>query len=175
MKLVSALIVVSGLFFSSMLQAEDKITEPVEPLKMTADRLLAVITEYAEDVKTENNLISFSYKKTKLYCVFDSNADRVRIISPIAEAEMVPDQMLIMALQANYHSVLDARYAIGDGIVYSAFIHPLSPLTIAELQSAIRQVATAAFTFGETFSSGELVFPGNRANESKEEDKGPKA
>ncbi len=29
---------------------------------------------------------------------------------------------------ANFHTALDARYAISDGVIYAAFIHPLSSL-----------------------------------------------
>ena len=61
-------------------------------------------------------------------------------------------------LIANYHSSLDARYAVSQGIVYSAFLHPLSTLADDQLASALRQVAALATTFGSTYSSGELMF-----------------
>ena len=128
--------------------------------KMTPELMLQTIRDYTDDVKQEGNLIGFSYKGIAVYCIFDANADRMRFVSPIIEVEKVPQEALIVALQANYHSVLDARYAIGDGLVHSVFIHPLSPLSVAELQSAIRQVSHAALTFGDEYSSGELFFPG---------------
>ncbi len=135
---------------------------------MNPDKLLKSIENYGESVESEGNLISFMYKGVNLYCVFDKNADRMRLVSPIVEVKNVPPEALIIALQANYHTVLDARYAIGDGIVYSAFIHPLSPLTEKELQSAIRQVSTAAHTFGDQYTSGELSFPGASQNQQTE-------
>jgi len=143
---------------------------------MTPEYLIHSISNYADDISVKNTLISFHYKKVPLYCIYDSKADRMRIISPIAPIDKVPHQMLAMALKANYHTVLDARYAIGDDILYSAFIHPLSPLTLKELESAIRQVAMAAMTFGGTYTSGELVFPSqtDKTKALKKEDNNPK-
>lgn len=136
--------------------------------KMTPEQLLETIKSYADEVESKGNLISFMYKGITVYCIFDKKADRMRLVSPIVEVEKVPQEALIIALQANYHTVLDARYAIGDGIVYAAFIHPLSPLNSDELQSAIRQVSTAALTFGDQYTSGELSFPGQSAEEKSE-------
>ena len=134
--------------------------------EMTPERMIQTIQDYADDVKQEGSLIGFSYKGIAVYCIFDVNADRMRFVSPIIEVEKVPQEALIVALKANYHSVLDARYAIGDGLVHSVFIHPLSPLSVPELKSAIRQVSHAALTFGDDYSSGELFFPGqNQQNQ----------
>lgn len=152
---------IASLFSSSAAFANDKMTPKI---------LLETIQSYGEDVKDEGNLISFMYKGINLYCVFDQKADRMRLISPIVEVEKVPEEALIIALQANYHTVLDARYAIGDGIVYSAFIHPLSPLSKVELQSAIRQVSTAALTFGDQYTSGEMFFPGQQGQSEEDTD-----
>jgi len=66
----------------------------------------------------------------------------------------IKDKLLI----SNFHSTLDARYAVSDDVLYAAFIHPLSPLTEGELESAIRQVATLADTFETTYSSGDLSY-----------------
>jgi len=41
---------------------------------------------------------------------------------------------------------------------FAAFIHPLSPLTAEQVVSAIRQVASARATFGDSYSSGGLFF-----------------
>lgn len=136
-------------------------------LGMTPELLIKSIQLYAENVEVEKNLVSFLFEDIPLFCVWDINANRMRILSPIAKANEVPPGSLIKALQANYHTALDARYAIGDDMLYSAFIHPLSPLTQDELFSAIRQVATAAATYGDQFSSGELVFPSSKPAKKK--------
>lgn len=91
----------------------------------------------------------------------DEAANRMRIISAITDVDQLSGDQLFYALAANFHSALDARYAISDGLVYAAFIHPLSSLSVAELRSAISQVASAHRTFGATYSSGELFFPGD--------------
>ncbi len=129
---------------------------------MTVTQMQAIIEDMSSEFSAENNVFSFIIKKTQIYCVWDVKADRMRLVSPIAKSKDVPAEFMEMALQANYHSVLDPRYAIGDGVLYSAFIHPLSPLTEDELRSAILQVAIAADTFGTSFTSGALVFPGQQ-------------
>ena len=73
-----------------------------------------------------------------------------------------------MALVANFHTALDTRYAIADGVIYSAFIYPLGSLTEEDLRSAIKQVTKARNTFGTEYSSGGIYFPG-REYEDKEE------
>jgi len=134
-------------------------------VRMSPEILHTIISSYAENVTVNNNLISFEYQKVPIYCIWDAKADRMRMISPIADLSDLTSELLELALKANYHTVLDARYAIGDGVLYSAFIHPLSPITQEEVESAIRQVATAALTFGSSFTSGELVFPGNSSDQ----------
>ncbi len=134
---------------------------------MSPEKLFQVIENYSNKSQVQGNVIVFEYQQIQLYCVWDANADRMRLLSPIANRSDISDQMMEAAMQANYHSVLDARYAVGDGVLYSAFIHPLSSITKSELESAIRQVATAAATFGSSYSSGELVFPGNSENQAK--------
>lgn len=138
--------------------------------KMSPEALNSVISNYADKTKVSKNLISFEYQNVPIYCIWDANADRMRMVSPIAKLSDLSNELLELALKANYHTVLDARYAIGDGVLYSAFIHPLSPITQDEVESAIRQVSTAALTFGSSFTSGELVFPGEddeQANKGK--------
>ena len=93
-----------------------------------------------------------------MVCVIDTNFDRMRIIAPITPSAGLDPTVLDALLEANFHSALDARYATSNGYVYSAFIHPLSPLTEKELISALRQVATLALTFGTEYTSGELSF-----------------
>lgn len=53
-------------------------------------------------------------------------------------------------LEANFHSALDVRYATSNGLVYAAYIHPLSLLRREEIHSALRHVAKLVKTFGTT-------------------------
>lgn len=61
-------------------------------------------------------------------------------------------------LVANFHTALDARYAVANGAVVSVFVHPLSSLQEADLRSGLCQVATLANNFGTSHSSGALGF-----------------
>lgn len=144
------------LLLSSIAAAEEQVAPG-----MTQQKLHDLIVQVGDEVVISGNVLQFSYEGRKLLCVYDINADRMRIISPIAKVEDVETEQLLLALTANFHTVLDARYAISDGIVYAAYIHPLSPLSDAELVSAVRQVANAGNNFGDTYSSGELFYRGS--------------
>ena len=122
--------------------------------KMTNEGLLKVINEVAESVEQSGNTVQFAYQGLTLILIYDSNADRMRLVSPIIEAKDLQAGMLEKAMEANFHSALDARYATSDGIVWSVFIHPLSDLTPSFFKSAIRQVAIARATFGDQYTSG---------------------
>ena len=61
-------------------------------------------------------------------------------------------------LVANFHNALDARYAVSNGNVFAAFLHPLSSLEENDLRSALRQVSQLVANFGTTYSSGGLQF-----------------
>ena len=131
------------------------------PAGMTQERLHELISEIATDVTMEGSMVGFVYDDVKLLCISDADADRMRIISAITNVSDLSGEEVFYALAANFHSALDARYAISDGLVYAAYIHPLSPLTETQLRDAVRQVATAQKTFGTTYTSGELYFPGD--------------
>ena len=104
--------------------------------------------------------MEFTCQGVRQMLIYDVRADRMRIISPIVATEDLKPGQLAKAMEANFHTALDARYAVSNGAVWAAFIHPLSDLTEHELRAALRQVANAKTTFGTTYSSGDLVFPG---------------
>jgi len=53
----------------------------------------------------------------------------MRIISPITDTISLEKNMLENALISNFHSALDVKYTISDGIIWSTFIHPLKELS----------------------------------------------
>lgn len=127
---------------------------------MTPKKMLKIISELGTSVEDNGHVVAFQFQGVPITLVFDTNADRMRLISPILkEADLEPEQ-LQAAMEANFHTALDARYCIANGVVWSAFIHPLSPLTDDLMRSAIRQVAVANLSFGADYNSGELVFQG---------------
>ncbi|MEM6898637.1 MAG: hypothetical protein AAF583_02540 [Pseudomonadota bacterium] len=127
---------------------------------MTGERLGAVIQQIDTNAIARGNGYIFRVGERDMMTVFDENADRMRVISPIISAEDLPPELLERMLQANYDAVLDARYAIANGQVWAVFIHPLSSLTDDQLLSGIAQTAIAVETFGTTFTSGIVTFGG---------------
>lgn len=101
-----------------------------------------------------------TFQETSAQVLTDERADRMRIMIPIADAKELEADVLYRLLQANYESALDARYAIAQGLVWVAYIHPLSPLTEGELLLALAQTYNAASTFGGSYSGGLFQFGG---------------
>jgi hypothetical protein len=129
---------------------------------MTPDRMGSIIFEVGTDVEVGPNFWQFQVEGVFLMCIYDLTYDRMRIISPIIETDKMTIAQQYSMLQANFHSALDARYAISDGIVYSAYVHPLSSLQDADFESAIMQVAILGATFGTEYTSGALSFGGEQ-------------
>lgn len=127
---------------------------------MTPERILAMIQEVGEDIESDQNVVRFRVQNVSVTLIYDTNADRMRLISPVAQTSDLTDAHMVAALEANFHSALDVRYCISNEIMWSAFIHPLSPLNDDQVRSAIRQVAVANLRFGDDYSSGEMVFMG---------------
>jgi len=134
---------------------------------MNSKKLKELIVQVSDTVIANGNSLQFSYNKRPLICVYDENANRMRIISPITERVDIGEEELLNALVANFHSVLDVKYALSDEVIWSVFIHPLKELTEKQVLDAIDQVYRAATTFGTTYSSTDLVFPGNTKKREK--------
>jgi hypothetical protein len=92
-------------------------------------------------------------------CVTDENHNRMRIISPIIEEFKLSNSDRQKLLEANFHTALDARYAIANDFLWAVFIHPLKELSKEQVMDAINQVYTAVLTYGTTYNSTGLSFP----------------
>ena len=68
---------------------------------------------------------------------------------------------------ADLISILDARYCIAKSIVWSTYLHPLSPLTDEQFLLGLGQVINLANTYGSTFSSGALIFGGGDSGDQQ--------
>lgn len=132
------------------------------PPRMTQAQLHAIIAEVAADARVEGNVIAFRLQDTELFGISDPIADRMRIVAAIKRIEQATPEELVASLYANFHTALDARYAVSNGVVFAAYLHPLSPLTREQIVSAVRQVAAARENFGSSYSSGGPVFGGTR-------------
>ena len=128
---------------------------------MTPDLMIQTINQVSDHVQVNGNMVQFVFYNVTIVLIFDANADRMRLIAPIIEVDKLEENMLMQAMEANFHSALDARYAISNGMVWSAFVHPMSELSDAFFRIAINQVAVAHLTFGEQYTSSALVFGGS--------------
>ena len=131
--------------------------------EMNGDNLERNIRQLVSSkVSRQGNALQWEVDGITLICIFDENANRMRIISPVQEMAHVTDQEVYTMMESNFHAALDARYATSGGMLYSTFIHPLSSLSRNDLKSAIDQVYTLNLTFGKDYTSGALVFGGNK-------------
>jgi hypothetical protein len=128
---------------------------------MNSEKLSELISQVSDTIASNGNSIHFMYKERPLICVYDKNANRMRIISPIIETKDLEEEQLLNMLVANFHSALDVKYALSDEIIWSVFIHPLKELSDHQVLDAIDQVYTASSTFGSSYSSTTLIYPGN--------------
>lgn len=139
----------------------------VRAQEMNPEKLQELIERVSDTVITEGNSYRFIFKDRPLICVHDENANRMRIISPIVRREEIGEEEILNALVANFHSALDVKYALSDEIIWSVFIHPLMELSEHQVLDAIEQVYAASITFGSTYSSTTMVFPGNTKKKEK--------
>jgi len=130
-------------------------------------RLQHLLERLDAEVKGQEGRWQINYNEVPLYVVTDEQADRMRIMTPIIDADTVSQSLLYRLLQANFDAALDARYAIAQDKVWSTFIHPLSTLTDREFFSGLAQTLVARNTFGTSFSSGALTFGGGDSQEEQ--------
>ena len=128
---------------------------------MTQKHMEALLRSLGTGAEGVPGALSFRYEGVDIECISDVANDRMRLIATISPVSELTGEQVARILEANFHSALDARYATSRGYLYAAFIHPLSPLSDAELRSAVAQVANLARTFGTTYSSGALVYGGS--------------
>ncbi|MEP0191827.1 MAG: hypothetical protein ABJP70_06270 [Erythrobacter sp.] len=140
--------------------APSEAPETDPEIEAVLEEMNAVITTLDEDATRRGNMWEFSVDGTRLLAVTDTSAKRMRVISPIAEVENLPEDAMTRLMQANFDTALDARYAVGQGLVWAAFINPLDTLEPRDFASGVLQVKSLADTFGTTFSSGALNYGG---------------
>lgn len=132
---------------------------------MTQKKMALIIADLVGEYQgTENNL-QFVYNEVVMALISDADNNRMRIIAPVMEVSNLSDEHIRAAMVSNFHLALDARYAIGNGVLYATYIHPLKELTEQQLQSAVRQVSSLRSTFGSTYTSGELQYGGRNQKE----------
>jgi len=161
MKKLATLLLLSSLFAGFSYAQTSDSPDPTPEFKetqMTQARMVEIIRELVEETEGPDNSLSFTYDGIAITMVSDVNANRMRLLAAVIDAEQLAEEQMLATLVSNYHLALDARYAIGGNVLYSTYIHPLSPLTKEQLLSGVRQVANLSKTFGSTYSSGEMSF-----------------
>jgi len=128
--------------------------------KMSNKRLDILIKRIDKNAEGELGYWSLKIDNQKILVITDEGADRMRIISPVINSEKLDLKQLTRIMQANFDSALDARYAIAKGVLWSAFIHPLSPLSDEEFIVGLGQVTNLISSFGGSYSSGLLTYRG---------------
>ncbi|GIW78678.1 MAG: hypothetical protein KatS3mg105_0485 [Gemmatales bacterium] len=110
-------------------------------------------------VRPPNEMWHFRAAGLPILIQTQENANRMRIVAFIAEAAELQGGELLQMLQANYHTTLDARYAVtDDGHIVAAFLHPLAELSADQFADGLIQVFNCAVSFGTDYTAGSLIF-----------------
>lgn len=126
--------------------------------EMDVEKLDTILKDAIPNIQAQPGQWRFTLKEVSLIVIADSRANRMRIIAPITQLDKIDGEQAKNMMTANFHTALDARYAISKELVVATFVHPLNSLQKRDLLSALNQVASLASTFGTSYSSGELLF-----------------
>jgi len=96
---------------------------------MNNDKLQEIYTSVSDSIQGKLGAWQFKVENVQLISISDITHNRMRIISPIADVNSISDELLKAAMVANFHSALDVKYAITDGVLWSVFTHPLKELS----------------------------------------------
>ena len=149
---------VSELSQLQVIAAQAQVTSDGSLTEMSVERLGDLLQSESSDLQGGNGQWQMTIEGQTVIVVADASNNRMRIIAPVVSTRSLSSEQIQAMLVANFHSALDARYAVSNGNVVSVFLHPLSTLQETDLRSGLRQVATLADTFGSSYSSGGLGF-----------------
>jgi len=138
--------------------------KPLAKALAAQQKLDGLIKMMDSEAVRNGNSWQFTLSERQIFVITDTAADRMRVMSPIANAAGLSGNLLERMLQANYDAALDARYAIAQNVVWSVFVHPLISLEEKDFLSGTAQTVVAAQTYGTTFSSGMFVYGGGDTN-----------
>lgn len=125
---------------------------------MEQAKMEKIVKAMAQHSTGEGGVVEFQFNNVRMFLLSDIAHNRMRIIAPIAEYAKLSSEQITAALESNFHKALDARYAISNDVLYSAYIHPLAELTDAQIKTAVQQVANLAISFGGEYTSGVLNY-----------------
>lgn len=140
--------------------SDTKLIAPISG-RMTNARLDALIRIVGVEVEGQRGAWQFQYDGRQMVVFTDESHNRMRIMTPVVEDQKIKKGEFRTLLAANFDRALDARYAIGRGYLWSAFIHPLAELTDEQVLDAVKQVHTLAETYGGAHASSDMKFGGS--------------
>lgn len=145
--------------------AEHNVQAQTIESTMTVSRLDAILKEEASRVDGGNGQWQAVVGDRTLIILADANNNRMRIFTPVIPASELTAPQIQAMLLANFHTALDARYALTEDAVVASFVHPLTSLDETYLRSALSQVAKLADNFGTSYSSGAIGFGSTRQSD----------
>ena len=125
---------------------------------MNLEKLGEILEEQGKVLQNEAGSWQLVYNGRLIFVVTDAAHNRMRIMTPIVEEKKLKKDQYVAVLKAQFHKVLDVKYAIYNDHLWSLFIHPLQELTEAQVVDALSQVFFAAHTFGAEYQSTSLHF-----------------
>ena len=126
---------------------------------MNNKKLHKIFTSFFTNISGGNGHWEFTIDDVQIICLTDELHNRMRFIAPILEEKDMQEGDYKKCMEANFHTALDIKYALSDGVLWAAYLHPLKELTKWQVTDAINQVYAAATTYGTSYSSGNLYFP----------------
>lgn len=145
---------------TATLAQEDAPETPHAEEPMTYERLGKIIFALDENAQPRGAGFELTVAGVPIIVVTDATANRMRAMVPIRRADELTEGDLQRMMQANFDSALDARYAIANGTLWAAFIHPLSPLEKDQFISGLAQTVNIAKTYGTLYSGGAAQYGG---------------
>ena len=127
---------------------------------MTPEKMRLILAQEAIVMEEEGSIVQYDYGDIPIMLIYDVDANRMRLISPVIEAAKLTESDLELLMEANFDRALDAKYAISNGLLWSAYAHPLRELQEEQLKGALRQVRNLVLSYGDTYTSTEYVFGG---------------
>lgn len=83
----------------------------------------------------------------------DENHNRMRAMTPVAQADSLSPDDLRTLLEANFDRALDARYALYKGALWSVYIHPLRELGESQFEDALHQLSSQLSTLADHYGT----------------------
>ena len=146
---------------------EAEEAEPGNTSVAAAARLRAIVRRIDPTATFNDNGAEFRVSAVPVLLVYDINADRMRLMTPVEDADNIDAERMKRLMQANFDSALDARYALARGVLWATFLHELSSIGDQEFAKALGQTVNLVATYGKSYSSGLFVFGGGDSQEEQ--------